>query len=63
MRSDDGALHEIDEIQEYVDASTYKGEAWIEGLKRLETASGGHVNYIDDNTFKIVATGQVIRRV
>lgn len=62
MRADDGTLYEVYEIQEYVDASSFDGEAWVKGLKRLELDDGTHVNHIDDNTFKIVVTGEVIRR-
>jgi hypothetical protein len=62
MRDDDGTVYDVDEIQEYNDASTYDGPGWVEGLKRLELADGSHVNHIDDDTFKIVRTGTVIRR-
>jgi len=62
MRADDGTVYEVDEIQEYIDASSFDGEAWIEGLKRLELEDGSKVNHIDDDTFKIVATGTIIRR-
>ncbi len=62
MRADDGTLYEVDEIQEYVDASSHSGRAWIESMKRLELGDGRKVNYMDDDTFKIVATGEIIRR-
>lgn len=62
MHADDGTIYEVEEIQEYSDASSFDGEEWIEGLKRLELSDGSHVNYIDDDTFQIVATGKLLRR-
>ena len=32
------------------------------GMKRVQTEDGKAVNFIDDATFKVVATGQVVRR-
>lgn len=62
MRSEDGAVVEVDEVQEYIDASDKDGPAWLEGMKRLELSNGSRVNYIDPDTFEVVSTGAVLRR-
>ena len=61
-QSDDGTVHEIYDIQEYENASSQKGIAWIEGMKRLELADGRSVTEIDENSFEIIG-GEIIRRI
>lgn len=62
--ADDGTVYTVVTIQELVEAKA-SGQAphWIKGLKRLELDDGSPVNYIDPQTFKIVATNQLIRKV
>lgn len=33
---------------------------WLPGLKRLQRLDGGAVNFIDENTFQIIATEQIV---
>lgn len=62
MQSDDGTRYEVLEYQEFLDAGTKDGPDWVPGLKRLVLANGRHLNHIDDDTFQIVVTGQIVRR-
>ena len=62
MMGDDGAAYTVYEYQEFIDASSMDGVEWLPGLKRLELANGLHVNHIDDDTFKVVVTGIILRR-
>lgn len=57
--ADDGTVHTIVCIQEYVDDLSGP----IKGMRRLELLDGSPVNYIDDSTFKIVHTGQIVRKL
>jgi len=64
MKADDGTVYEVDEIQEFTGSSSLSGgRKWIPTLTRLELPDGSHANHIDDDTFEIVATGEIIRRV
>lgn len=60
VRSEDGSILEVDEYQEFIDVTTISDTAiqWAPGMKRLELSDGGAVNYLDDSTFQIVATGE-----
>ena len=52
----------IDEYQEFIDATSH-GDAtrkYIPGMKRLVLRDGGAVNFIDDKTFQVVATGETL---
>lgn len=61
--TDTGTEYRIFQYQEYIDASTaQKPNATIPGLKFMETSDGFHVNYLDDNTYQIVETGEIVRR-
>lgn len=62
MTAEDGTTYEVNEFQEYVDASSFDGEDWIEGLKRLELKDGSRVHYIDEDTYRIVGSDMIIRR-
>ena len=63
-RADDGTIYVVVAIQEYADASSMaRPNQWIEGFKRLELLDGAPVNYINAETFKIVASGEIIRKV
>jgi hypothetical protein len=63
-RDDAGNQHTVIEYQEIIPAPSFGDpSAKIFGMKRLTLSTGDHVNFIDENTFKIVATDQIIRRV
>ena len=62
MRSEDGRSYVVHEYQEFIDAGTKDGGAWVPGMKYLELSDGSKVNYIDEDTFKIVGTGTILRR-
>jgi len=63
MQSDDGRSYVVHEYQEFIHAGTKDGDDWIPGMKFLELADGSKVNYIDDNTFKIVRFDTTLRRL
>jgi len=57
----DGSGHVyVDEYQEFIDITTHGDTTrrYAPGLKRLELRDGGAVNFIDDRTFEVVATGE-----
>jgi hypothetical protein len=61
-RSDNGQTYQVNEYQEFVDASTKDGSDWIPGMKYCELSDGSKVNYVDDETWKTL-DGTIIRRV
>ena len=61
--ADDGSEHTIIEFQEMIDTSTLKGRELVPGIKSLRDSHGGPCNFIDDDTFEIVQTGQIVRKV
>jgi hypothetical protein len=64
VKADDGTIHEVLELQEIINAGTFDNpNAIIPGLKRFALRAGGPVNFVDENTFKIVMTGKTVRRV
>jgi hypothetical protein len=64
-KSEDGKEYTIIEYQEEHDVTSMPSEyrEWLPGLKRLATSDGLAVNYIDSETFKIVSTDEIIRKV
>jgi hypothetical protein len=59
-----GNIYEIVEYGSTVDASTKDSPgATIAGLSVLRTTSGSAVNDMGDGRFKIVQTGEIVRRV
>jgi hypothetical protein len=59
-----GRTIKVFEYQEMIDATSLSDphRKYVPGLKRLQLEDGGAVNFIDDNTFEIVATGEKITR-
>lgn len=58
-----GAVMEIDEWQEFVEVTSKDSPTreYIPGLKRYTLRlGGGAVNFVDDKTFKVVSTGEVL---
>ncbi len=50
--------------QEMIDAGTFQNpNATIPGLKRVETEDGDGVNYVDEQTYFRIATGETLKRV
>lgn len=63
-RSDDGTIYEIEEWQRYVQQRMVDGETMRAlGTRKFQTSSRTPVNPIDDNTFMIVETDTIVRRV
>lgn len=52
-------------FQNFHDATSIGDQAkrWVPGMKRLALSDGSPVNRIDDDTFSIVATDEIVRRV
>ena len=62
-RAPDGRTVRLFEYEEIVPAGNMKNpNATIPGLKRLETEDGQSVNFVDDRTFTLVATGETLER-
>lgn len=64
-QDDMGQVYRVQEWQEMIsvpDLSTGVTEK-IPGMKRLRTSSGHHVNPIDKDTFKIIETDTIVRRI
>lgn len=61
--TDTGERYVVLEFQDWIDASTKDGPDMIPGMKELRLESGGRVNYIDEDTFEIVANKTVLKRV
>jgi hypothetical protein len=63
VAGDDGITHTVIAIQEFIEVRAVGQHEWIKGMKRLELDDGSPINYIDANTFKIVFTDQIVRKV
>lgn len=63
VETENGGRYTIALIQEYRIVSAMSGRQRIAGLRRYDVLEGGHANYVDDQTVKIVATGELARRV
>lgn len=64
-KADNGKIYTVVTIQEFIEATAISDTSarWIKGMKRLELEDGSPVNYVDDKTFEIVTTDQIIRAV
>jgi hypothetical protein len=49
--------------QEWIDASSHDGPAQIPGLRKMRLENGFHVNRLDEMTFRVVETGETLRRI
>lgn len=56
----DGNRYTIHEYQEIMVADSMQGKARINGHKRLVTSDGKHVNYVDEDTFKVLGPTDLI---
>ncbi|WP_454762267.1 hypothetical protein [Caulobacter segnis] len=59
VETETGARYTILLIQEYRSGAGGR----IPALRRYDVQGGGHANYIDDDTVRIVATNELARRV
>ncbi len=62
VETESGAHYTLSLIQEYQTISSMSGRERVAGLRRYDVRGGGHANYVDERTFKIVATGETARR-
>ena len=53
----------IDEVQILDDGSQENPQAEIEGLRRLTTSDGHHVNRISENEFDILGAGVLLETI
>lgn len=61
-RASDGRMERLYVYQQIIDAGTLDDpHATIPGLKRIETADGHAVNFVDDQTFTLVSTGETLK--
>jgi hypothetical protein len=61
---DDGTPYIVEKWQDQIPAGHMDDpNATIPGMNRLKLSSGGKVNFRDENTFEVVQTGVVLRRV
>jgi hypothetical protein len=60
-KDDAGKEYTVIEYQEYI--PDRNSDAETTGLKRWTTTEELHLHYIDDKTFKIFETGEIIRKV
>lgn len=62
--SDSGERYTIVEYQTMIETQLISGrKSVVGGTKELLLANGDDVNFIDDDTFKIVKDNKIIRRV
>jgi hypothetical protein len=63
-KDDGGRLYTVVEYQLIIESTPVSGPTSImKGTKELFLANGHNVNYIDDDTFEVVETDTIIRRV
>jgi len=58
-----GNEYEIEVWQNFIETRSRAGTELLAGLKSIRTSCGLSVNHIDDETFNIVQTGQILRKV
>ena len=62
VRRDDGRELRAIEIQHWLEMNTSEGHERIPTIVEFMLANGHHLNRIDDDTFQIVETGQIVKR-
>ena len=63
VRTEAGREYTVTVLQEYIDTSSFDGPSQIEGLKTFLLTNGWGATYIDAETFKIVETDEIARKV
>jgi hypothetical protein len=62
-RKANGQVVRLYVYQDMIDAGTFDNpHATLPGMKRIVTSQGQHVNFIDENTFKIAVTDETLAR-
>ena len=62
--ADDGTMYTVITYQHFTRSNLISGpQQWIPGTKHMALLNGESVNYIDDETFQIVQTDEIIRKV
>jgi hypothetical protein len=64
-QTENGTVLTVVIFQEFVDATAMGDTAqrWIPGMKRIELDDGSPLNFIDNKTFRLVLTDQIVRRI
>jgi len=66
VKTESGEEYTIIQYQKEISVMTHDSggwEDWIPTTKRLTTSTGIPVNYIDPKTFKVVNTGEIVRKI
>lgn len=62
--SDSGRAYVVVVLQEFIERTPIgRPREWLPGIKSYELESGMPVNFVDDDTFRIVQTDEVIKKV
>ena len=56
----DGAKHRAYITQDHIDTTNLTGHSSIPGLKTAKLQDGTPLNFLDENTFKNVVTGELL---
>ena len=59
---DDGNQYVVIETQDIITSQTLGGTSEMPGMKSLSLTDGSPVNFINDNTFKVVRIDTIIRK-
>ena len=63
-KGDDGAIYTVIEYQNFTGTEILSGSpSRSPGSRELTLTNGAHVKFLDDNTFQIANTEQVIRKI
>lgn len=57
-----GRRYRANIYQDRISVSSFQERGSIGGLKTCQLEDGTHLNYVDENTFKNVATGELLKR-
>lgn len=60
--SDDGEQHVVVHMKEIISAGSMDGPATMDGLSNFFTDRGETLNKLDNDTFKVVVSGKILRR-
>jgi hypothetical protein len=63
LYGEDGTQQRAFVHQERINTSSMDGVASIPGLKTIRLQDGTPLNYVDEQTFKNVATGELLSRI